>query len=426
MSQSEQPSNEPQADAAQADDTPANENPDKQRKSGRGKKSNAHKPHPAADKAGAAQSTGSSDPIAQDETYDALRGENRVVMRHQIALSLDSFRAATSEFAVRPAREYPALQSAAAPFFSVIIPNFNGQRFLQTLFAALQAQTFTDFELILVDDASTDDSVAFSEAHYPNARLIVNRANTGFARSCNLGVDAAHGRFVVLLNNDTEPEPTWLAELAKAICANPDAAILTSKMLLFADRTKLHTTGDTMGTDGIPRNRGVWEEDRGQYDHALEVFSGSGGGSVVRRELWQALGGFDEEFWMYMEDVDFGFRAQLAGWRTVFVPTARIYHHLSATGGGTLASYYVGRNTIWTVAKNMPLPLILQNFPQIIAAQMIVAWDALRSIRGEAARARLRGQLAGLLGLPRQLQKRQLIQSRRRIDVATLAAKLTD
>lgn len=383
-------------------------------------------PHHRSSAKGPQHSSGDT-PITKDETYGALREDNRVVMRHQIALNLDSFRASSEDFSVRPQRDYPALRPATAPFFSVIIPNYNGRRFLPTLFKALHQQTFTDFEVILADDAGTDDSVAFVEEHYPATRVIVNRRNLGFARTCNLAVDAAYGRVVVLLNNDTEPEPTWLAELAKVICANPDAAVVCSKMLLFTDRTKLHTTGDTMGTDGIPHNRGVWETDRGQYDNAAqaEIFSGSGGGSAFRRDLWQALGGFDEEFWMYLEDVDFGFRVQLAGFRAIFAPHARLYHHLSATGGGTMASYYVGRNTIWTIVKNMPTRLLWQNLPQIIAAQMIIAWDALRSIQGAAARARLRGQLAGLLGLPRQLQKRRRIQSRRRIDAATLSTRLT-
>jgi GT2 family glycosyltransferase len=292
------------------------------------------------------------------------------------------------------------------------------------LLAALQCQTFSDFEVLLADDASTDNSVAFIEEHYPAIRLIVNRRNLGFVHSCNIAVDAARGRMVVLLNNDTEPEPTWLAELAKIICANPQAAIVASKLLLFATRTQLHTTGDTLSFDGIPHNRGVWEKDHGQYDNQEQIFSGSGGGSAFRRDVWQQLGGFDEDFWMYIEDVDFGFRAQLAGWQAVFAPQARIYHHLSATGGGTLASYYVGRNTIWMIAKNMPTALLLRHLPEIVGAQLAVAVDALRNIRGAAARARLRGQVAGLLGLPRQLRKRQIIQRRRRLDDATLAARL--
>ncbi len=365
-----------------------------------------------------------ANPIVGDETYGALREDNRVVMRHQIALNIDSFRASTEDFSARPKREYPALQPTTAPFFSVIIPTYNGRRFLAPLFDALQQQTFQDFEVILADDASTDDSIAFVEAHYPHVRLLVNRHNLGFVQTCNLAVDAAHAPIVVLLNNDTEPEPAWLAELAQTICANPQAAIVASKMLLFDQRDKLHTAGDLMGADGIPRNRGVWEADHGQYDGQTTIFSGSGGGSAYRKDAWQALGGFDETFWMYLEDVDYAFRAQLLGWQVVFAPKARLYHHLSATGGGVLASYYVGRNTIWTIAKNMPASLLWRNLPSIITAQAKIALDALHNIRGAAARARLRGQLAGLLGLPAQLRKRQVIQLRKQVEDEALASKL--
>ncbi len=365
-----------------------------------------------------------NNPVVNDETYGALSEANRVVMRHQIALNIENFRAVPEAFTAHPNRNYPVLQATPVPFFSVIIPNYNGMRFLPTLLAALKQQTFGDVELILVDDASTDNSVAFTEAEYPDVRILVNRQNLGFVQSCNLAVDAARGRMVVLLNNDTEPDPNWLAELAKVICANPQAAIVASKMLLFGDRTKLHTTGDTLGYDGIPHNRGVWEEDRGQYDRHPQIFCGSGGGSAFRRDVWQALGGFDDDFWMYIEDVDFGFRAQLMGWQAVFAPAARIYHHLSATGGDTLSSYYVGRNTIWMIAKNMPTELVRQHFLEIVSAQLRIAIDALCNIRGAAARARLLGQLAGVLGLPRQLRKRQLIQRRRRLDDRTLAALL--
>ncbi len=366
-----------------------------------------------------------ANPVVNDQTYGSLRSEERVVMRQQIALNIDNFRAAPEAFVARPQRTYPELRPVAAPFFSVIIPNYNGQRFLATLLDALRRQTFRDFEVILADDASSDNSVAFVEQHYPEVRLLLNRRNEGFARTCNLGVAAAHGRLVVLLNNDTEPEATWLAELAKTICANPQAAVVTSKLLLFDDRRKLHTTGDLLGLDGIPHNRGVWEVDDGQYDDEPAIFSGSGGASAFRKEVWQELGGFDETFWMYMEDVDFGFRAQLLGWNAVFAPAARVYHHLSATGGGVMASYYVGRNTIWTIAKNMPTTLLLRNLPSILLAQLEIAVTALANFRGAAARARLRGQLAGLLGLPAQLRKRQIIQARRQVDDESFALRLS-
>jgi GT2 family glycosyltransferase len=151
------------------------------------------------------------------------------------------------------------------------------------------------------------------------------------------------------------------------------------------------------------------------------VFSGCGGATAYRRDVWQALGGFDEAFWMYLEDVDFGFRARLAGWEAVFAPRARVYHHLSASGGDLLASYYVGRNTIWMIAKNMPRSLLLRNALAILGGQFAIALDAARNWRGAAAQARLRGQLAGLIGLPRQIQKRRSIQPRRQIEDKDLA-----
>jgi len=365
-----------------------------------------------------------SNAVTEDTVYGALREDNRVVMRHSIALNLDSFIPATEAFNPRPVRDYPALRAATPPFFSVVIPNFNGQRHLAGLFAALDKQTFADFEVIFADDASSDGSVAFVEDAYPAARLLTNRHNLGFVANANAACDAALGRVIVLLNNDTEPDADWLAELVKTITQHPEAAIVASKLLLFDQRTKLHTTGDLLGRDGIPRNRGVWEEDRGQFDSQTEIFGGCGGAMAIRKDVWQALGGFDEDFWMYLEDVDFAFRAQLAGWKAVYAPTARVYHKLSSSGGDDLSSFYVGRNTLWMLAKNMPTGLLLRHLPEIVTAQLSIAIDALRNWRGTAARARLRGQLAGLAGLPAQLRKRRTIQRQRMVEDAELERRL--
>jgi GT2 family glycosyltransferase len=363
-------------------------------------------------------------PIVLDETYHGLREDNRVVMRRTIAINLDNFRAAPDNFDPRPVRNYPTLPPVDAPFFSVVVPTHNGLRHMAGVLGALERQTFADCEVIVVDDASTDATAQWVAENHPRLRLIVNRRNQGFAASCNTGAAAARGRYVVMLNNDTEPESTWLAELARAIAANPEAAIVTSKLLLYDHRDTLHTTGDMLGADGVPRNRGVWEQDRGQYDGAVKIFSGCGGASAYRKDVWHALGGFDEDFWMYLEDVDLGFRARLLGCEAVFAPQARVYHRLSQSGGDTLASYYVGRNTIWLIAKNMPRSLLLRNAPQIASSQLRIALAALRNWRGDAARARLRGQWAGLCGLPQQLAKRRMIQPRRQLEDDKLAKLL--
>jgi GT2 family glycosyltransferase len=227
-----------------------------------------------------------------------------------------------------------------------------------------------------------------------------------------------------MLNNDTEAEPGWLAALVAAAEAHPRAGAIASKMLLFDRRDTLHNAGDLMGADGIPRNRGAWQVDCGQYDAGTCVFGGCGGGVAYRRPAWEAAGGFDERLFMYLEDVDLAWRLQLLGWEAVFAPAARIYHHLSATGGGTLASYYTGRNTLWVIAKDMPGPLLRRNWRRILAAQWRVTRDAVKAWRGTAARARLRGQLAGLFGLVRVLGWRRTTQATRKASLETIDAML--
>ena len=301
-----------------------------------------------------------------------------------------------------------------SPFFSVIITNYNGSRHLPDLFAGLADQSFYDFETIFADDASSDDSVAWVQSNAERVRVLSNRENVGFVTTVNLAARAARGRVIVLLNNDTQPDPEFLAELAKTICTHPQAGIVAAKLLLFEERDRIHTAGDMMGRDGIPRNRGVWAIDSGQFDNSEDVFGGCGGAMAVRRELWEALDGFDEEFWMYLEDVDFSFRAQLLGWSAVFAPAARVYHKLGGSGGDELSSFFVGRNTIWTLAKNMPTSLLLCHSSHIVSAQLSIAANALCNCRGSAARARLRGQIAGLLGLPRVLQQRAIVQARKK------------
>jgi GT2 family glycosyltransferase len=295
------------------------------------------------------------------------------------------------------------------PFVSVIIPTYNGKALLAVCLPSLRDQSYPAdrFEVIVVDDASGDGTVGYLAAKFPEVRVVALAHNSGFIAACNAGVAAARGEILVLLNNDTEAEPGWLAALVAALLEHPEAGSAASKMLLFDRRDTLHTAGDLMGKDGIPRNRGVWEKDVGQYDQDRWVFGPCGGAAAYRRDAWQQAGGFDPALWMYMEDVDLAWRLQRLGWRSIYAPEARIYHQLSATGGGVLASTYTGRNTLWVIARNWPGPLLRRHWRAIVAAQARIAWDALRAWRGEAARARLRGQLAGLLGLPRAWRQRQ-------------------
>ncbi|HEY84397.1 MAG TPA: glycosyltransferase family 2 protein [Chloroflexi bacterium] len=298
---------------------------------------------------------------------------------------------------------------------SVIIPNWNGAKYLPTCFDALQKQSYPHIETILVDNASSDESLLLTRRDYPWVKLIQLPQNMGLTAAINRGIAQAGGDIIVALNNDTEVEPNWAEALLKAFEAHPDAGMVASKMRLFDRRSVIHSAGDAFGADGIPINRGVWQEDIGQFDNDDYIFGGCGGAAAYLKAMLDDIGLFDEDLFMYCEDVDLNWRAQLAGYKCVFAPNAVVYHHLSATGGGEIASYYTGRNTLFVLAKSLPGAVWRKHFPKIITAQLKIAWDALRAWRGAAARARLRGQLAGLWQLPRWLRKRRQIQATRRV-----------
>jgi GT2 family glycosyltransferase len=307
---------------------------------------------------------------------------------------------------------------------SIVIPNWNGAAHLPTCLDALQRQTLADFETIVVDNGSTDGSLALLRQRYPEVQVIALPANRGYAGACNAGLEAAGGEVLALLNNDTEVEPSWLAELVLALQRHPEAGMATPKVLLWDDHSRLHTTGDYVRTNGLPDSRGVWQEDVGQFDDQTYVFSAAGVAPAYRRAMLEDVGLFDDDFGSYCEDVDLGWRAQLAGYRCVYAPRAVLYHKVSATGKGTIRSFYVARNTIWMLIKNLPVHVWHRHQREIVAAQRQRFTDAARAWRGSAARATIRGQLASLAGLPAMLRKRRAIQASRRVDHAYIESLL--
>jgi len=307
---------------------------------------------------------------------------------------------------------------------SVIIPNWNGARHLPTCLDSLRRQTYPAIEIFLVDNGSTDDSLSLVSQDYPEVVIIRLKVNLGLTGAVNRGILAAGGDIIVPLNNDTEVHPNWAQALAAALEAHPDAGMAASKMLLFDQRDMLHSAGDAVRVDGIPVNRGVWQKDEGQFDDDIYIWGGCGGAVAYRRVMLDDIGLFDEDLFMYCEDVDLNWRAQLAGYRCVFAPRAVVYHHLSATGAGVIASYYTGRNTLWVLVKNYPAALWRRHWRAILGAQFKIAREALAAWRGSAARARLRGQAAGLLGLPHWLTKRRRVQADVRVSIEYIESML--
>jgi GT2 family glycosyltransferase len=308
---------------------------------------------------------------------------------------------------------------------SIIIPNWNGARHLPTCLDSLRRQSYSNFEVMVVDNGSTDGSLELLERDYPKVKVVALPENRGFAGGVNAGIRETRGEIVAVFNNDAEADPRWLEELAKALARHPEAGMATPKVLLFDQRDVINSAGDFYGVDGVPGNRGVWQRDEGQFDREEYVFGAAGVAAAYRRAMLDEIGFFDEGLISYCEDVDLAWRAQLAGWKCVYVPRAVVYHKLSATGGGKIASYYCGRNFIYVMAKNYPTTLLRKHWWRIVQAQFDITWKALKAWRGEAARARLRGQLAGLWGLPKMLAKRRAVQASKRVPDEYLESILT-
>jgi GT2 family glycosyltransferase len=312
-----------------------------------------------------------------------------------------------------------------SPTVSIIIPHWNGRHHLDDCLNALRRQTFTDFEVLLVDNGSNDGSQAYVRDHFPEVRLIELGQNRGFTGACNAGWAAAQGEFILLLNNDTEADAGWVAAVVDAFRRHPQAGVIASKLLLFDQRDHFHSAGDFVRLDGIPGNRGVWRRDTGQFEAEELVFSACGGAAGYRRAMLDEIGFLDDDFFFSCEDVDMGWRANLAGWEVWYAPTAVVYHKLKATGGSETGSYYDGRNFLYLLWKNYPGSLLRRHWPLIFRAQWQISREALYAWRGAAARARLRGQLAGLFGFVKMLPKRRTIQANRRLSDDSLTNRLT-
>ncbi len=307
----------------------------------------------------------------------------------------------------------------------MVIPNWNGERFLSTCLRSLRRQSFEDFETILVDNGSTDASVAFVRDNFPEIRVLSLPENRGFSAAVNAGIRASEAEHVALLNNDTETDPEWLEALVAAADAYSEAGFFASKMVDFEDRRILDGAGDVLRRSGLPYRLGHGEPDRGQYDEVAFVFGACAGAAMYRRSMLDDLGLFDEDFFANCEDGDLSFRAQLAGYRCLYVPGSVVYHMGSATfGKRSPTSTRLGtRNSLCMLVKNLPAPLVPSFLPFVAAGQ-------LSRLVVTASTSTLVAHLEGLAGalrlLPLMLRKRREIQKRRQVPVEYIKALLKE
>jgi len=291
---------------------------------------------------------------------------------------------------------------------SVVIVNLNGASLLDDCLGSLAKQTYVDFEVIFVDNGSSDGSLKRAEELCPGIHVIALQQNVGFARGNNLGIRESRGRHIVLLNNDTQVASCFLEELVRAADRDPGIGMVAPKILDYFDRTRIDSIGGlVMCRDGIAQGRGRGERDEGQYDGIDEIFFPSGCAALYRRELLEELGGFDECFFAYCEDTDLGLRARWAGWKAVSAPHAVVYHKYSATSAkySPFKLFLVERNHYWLAIKSFPATMLLVLPAATLWRWMLMAYAVLaRRGKGQAAApgslglAFLRAHLAAMAG----------------------------
>jgi GT2 family glycosyltransferase len=297
---------------------------------------------------------------------------------------------------------------------TVAIVNWNGARFLDRCLSALLAQSVMPHEIILVDNASADASLDIAR-RYPSVRALAQAENLGFARGNNIAIKAAaiESEWIALLNPDAFSEPHWLEALLSAARDYPAFDFFCSKLVNAGDPAVLDGVGDAYHMSGR-----VWRKGHGEpvaffSQHEREVFSPCAAAALYRRKALGDVGGFDEDYFCYVEDVDLGFRLRLAGYKAMYVPDAVVHHVGSGTTGGQhsdFALYHGHRNVVWTFVKDMPGILFWLMLPlHVVMNLTTIFWFALKGRGGVI----LRAKRDALLGLPKMWRKRQAIQSKR-------------
>ncbi|GAC1331543.1 MAG: glycosyltransferase family 2 protein [Candidatus Dormibacteria bacterium] len=320
--------------------------------------------------------------------------------------------------------------SSSAPLASVVILNYNGIAVLPACLEAVRRQQLDgEFEVIVVDNASADGSAARVREAYPWVRLEEAGGNLGFAGGNNLGISRANGEFVVLLNNDTAVRPGWLAALLAAARADPRAGAVTSKLVFMHRPGVIQNAGCLLLSDGSGGDRGSQQPDTGQFDRGEEVFAFCGAAVLLRREALEDVGAFDDDFFMYYEDLDLSWRMRLRGWKVLYAPGAVVDHAHAGTSveGSPFFIFHADRNRLFMVLKNAPPAFVLRSFAGFYGRALgnllgrrrgghaNPAGDVAPPLQPGSSRARIHFRVAAsfLRLLPAMLRRRAEIRRRR-------------
>lgn len=294
-----------------------------------------------------------------------------------------------------------------APRVTVVIINYNGREYLKELLSSLRDQTFSEFETVFIDNGSSDSSVEFVRGFSPWVRLFPEEANLGFAKAANRGAELSDAEYLVFLNTDLSLAPDWLERIVEMADQDSQVAAVAPKMLLYRDPIRLNGVGGCMNALGYTWDRGMFEQDQGQYDEPSEVLFASAAAALFRRSTFLESGGFDERFFMYHEDVDLGWRLWLQGHRILTQPKSVVYHHF---GGATVAAK--GMNWREVVGERNNIRALIKNYGP---SNLVWALWNLLLLRqpGRRKLAQLRNLGWNLWHLPESLRLRRQVQRKR-------------
>ncbi len=308
------------------------------------------------------------------------------------------------------------------PKVSIVIVNYETAAYLPRCLGSLAAQSYPNYEVILVDNSPGDGAAEYVAEHYPDVIVLRSETNLGYAGGNNLGFRHATGDYVAVLNPDTWVDPDWLSELVQALEGDPAAGLATPKILLMDDPSRVNTCGNAITFTGITVCRGLGQP-ADRYD-AVEIVSAvSGAAFLIRRALLAEIGAFDDEFFLYYEDTDLSLRAMLAGYHCLYVPTS-IVHHKYVFKFSALKCYYQERNRYLSLLRTLRWRTLFALAPCLLASEAI-AWAYVLLSGREHARSKLRSYGWLLRHRRRILAARRVIQANRRVDDGVLLQRFS-
>jgi hypothetical protein len=307
------------------------------------------------------------------------------------------------------------------PLLSIIVINYNGAEYITNCLESLKTLSYPNKEIILIDNNSKDNSIEIVRTSLPEVKIIKNKKNLGFAKGANLGIKLSRGEYIAILNNDIEVDKDWASGLITHLIYYKDIAACSSKILMLDDRKIICNAGGQMDILGYGYDRGMYEQDNAQYDVISEQIFATGAAMIIKKSLLNEIGYFDEKFFMYHEDVDWGWRAWLFGYRILYIPTLLAYHKFEASSKLYLRrdakAYYGDRYRIRSLLKNYDYKTLIKIAKKLLNRQLLYIIKKPQSLFNITW---------NILQLPDTIRERRKIQSRRKRSDADLSYLLVE